>query len=159
VNDGSKPLANHRHEEFAKHCAGGKTDCEAYAAAGYKGTPEKNASEIAGNPGISERIVWLKAEIARKVTDEFAWRDIDALNWALSVIQTPIGKIDKNHPLCQEYSYTSNEHGGAERWKMPAKMDALAKIIQIKGWDKGTEADRKIADALSDELTAIRIKR
>lgn len=134
MTDGSQPLPKSQHEKFAQHCAGGKSDCEAYKAAGYKADPEKNACQIAGYRGVKERIAWLKTQIADKVTDGFAWQQIDALKWALEVIQTPIGEIGKDHPLCQEYSYTSNEHGGSERFKMPAKMDALAKIIQIKGW-------------------------
>ena len=45
------------------------------------------------------------------------------------VVRTPVGKIDKNSPLCQEHIVTDK----MERIKMPSKLDALAEDSKLAG--------------------------
>lgn len=66
--DGSEPLPKNQHEKFAQFCAGGKSDSQAYKAAGYKGIPIKCATEIRSFPGVSARIAWLKRQSASEST-------------------------------------------------------------------------------------------
>lgn len=105
MNDGSKPLANNRHEAFARHCTEGKTDSEAYRKAGYKGDePRKRAAEIRANQDVAARIVWLKRAAQKKtfLTVEEK-RDFLAL-----AVRTPLSEIDETHPLCQSAEYQVN---------------------------------------------------
>ena len=58
-------LSNPRHERFCQYLAQGKTATEAYALAGYK--PSRfNASHLADNPRVIERLQQLTTALGRK---------------------------------------------------------------------------------------------
>jgi len=67
-DDGSKPLKNSRHEEFANLLVKKKLSAsEAYRQAGYSAkAAHKNASHLTANAGIQKRIEFLKSKIAEK---------------------------------------------------------------------------------------------
>jgi phage terminase small subunit len=59
-------LSNPKHERFAQELAKGKTAFEAHEAAGYK--PDRgNASKLAANPDVVERVQQITAKAAEKV--------------------------------------------------------------------------------------------
>ena len=134
--------------------AKGKSALAAYKAAGY--APHRQAAvRLLSNVDVSGRLAWLKKSIA----DKFEWDELDALRWALSVIQTPVGEVDQDHELCQEYQRTDGSETVTVRYKMPCKMAALEKIMRMKGWDKGTKAELQAAGAIAtfaDEMRRIR---
>lgn len=74
--------------------------------------------------------------------------DKRALEILAEIVMTPIGEIDQHHFLAQEYSETPCKEGTAIRIKMPSKLDALKVMGTWCGWEKGTEAERKGAEAL-----------
>jgi phage terminase small subunit len=60
-------LSNPRHERFCQYLAQGKTASEAYELAGYK--PSRfNASHLADNPKVIERLQQITTEIAKVST-------------------------------------------------------------------------------------------
>ena len=161
----AKPLKNSRQEAFALALSVGKTGEAAYREAGYKPSIA-HASRLAAIGMVRDRVKWLKAQKAAAVVKRFAWEEIDALNWAKRVIDTPAGKINANHDLCQERVTTVVRSGKtvrtSTRVKMPGKMEAFGKIIDMKGWNKGTKAELKMAGAvatLAEKLAAVRSRR
>lgn len=137
MTDGSQPLDPKR-EKFIEHLLNGDSAANAYSKVFPKAKPE--SAETAGpamrrEVQVGFRFDYLQKRIEDKVVEEFAWTKIDALNWLKTVVDTPIGAVGKDHPLCQEYGYTSNEHGGSERFKMPGKMDAVKTIGDWLKWN------------------------
>lgn len=63
----SGPLKNARHERFAQELAKGKSQVDAYAAAGYK--PDRGAAtRLSANVSVAARLDELKARTAEKAT-------------------------------------------------------------------------------------------
>jgi phage terminase small subunit len=59
-------LSNSRHERFAQALASGKSQSEAYVAAGYK-YDEPNASRLTRNDKIRARVTELQGNVAKRV--------------------------------------------------------------------------------------------
>lgn len=118
-------LDNSKHELFAQALATGETADAAYVKAGYKAN-RGNAATLKTNQSILDRVEELKAEAAKGVTFDLE----QGYKWLQEIIETPIGKITRDHKLAQEYSET--EHG--TRLKMPGKMDAFREIAKLRGW-------------------------
>lgn len=59
------PLKNARHEKFAQELAKGKSQVEAYAAAGYE-PKESNASRLIANDKVAARVEELKGRAAER---------------------------------------------------------------------------------------------
>ena len=76
-------LENARHELFAQNIAAGKTLAEAYVIAGYKDN-HSNASTLAKNPAIAERVNQIKriAAKAAMVTKERVLAEIASIAFA-----------------------------------------------------------------------------
>ncbi len=133
---GSIPLFGIK-EEFALCMADGKSAAEAYRVTHPKvtnATAETNGPKMHRDTQVALRVKFLQKKVEDKVTDEFAWDKVDTLKWCLEIAQTPIGKVDQDHPLCQEYSRTDGNDSTTVRYKMPAKLEAMEKIIKIRGW-------------------------
>jgi hypothetical protein len=146
---GSQPLANHKHEAFAKHCAGGKNHSEAYRATGYKGDPEKNASEIAGNPGVSERINYLKK------SDEKKWR-IDKEKYGRWLEDILLAEPDSAHggsSICATSMTKAGPHTA-----ILDKLSAAEKLAKLRGFNEPDKLAVTI-DGLSEEITAVRSRK
>jgi hypothetical protein len=62
ISDGSKPLANHAHEGFARALCYGETQIDAYRVAGYRGG-KASASRLAGRAEIIERVQALNRDL------------------------------------------------------------------------------------------------
>lgn len=145
-------LKNVRHEAFCQAYALGGNASEAYRKAGYSAKDADVAGpRLLGNVGIQQRIEQIRLENDGKSELTKA----QALHYLAQIIRTPIGEIDQNHHLAQEYAIT--EHG--HRLKMPGKLEALKLLGQWCGWEKGTEAENKAADSLRDVMAEIRARR
>lgn len=59
------PLENARHERFAQELAKGRSQLDAYAAAGYKPN-DGHAARLAGNGRVAERLAELQAAAAEE---------------------------------------------------------------------------------------------
>ena len=135
---------NTRDEEFCRLVTvGGKSDTEAYRLAGFKGKhADKRAAELRGRQGIQARI----AEIKRENTEIFRLSREQVLNFLADVIETPIADVNEKHRLAQEVTY--GKAGEIEKLKMPGKIEAARLAGQWCGWEKGTVAANRAADAL-----------
>lgn len=67
VEPGSIPLKNAKWEKFAHRISWGVGQAKAYVIAGYPDTPGKdtNASRLAKNPQVVQRVEWLKLQVAQ----------------------------------------------------------------------------------------------
>lgn len=61
------PLSNPRHEKAARERAKGKSQLDAYKAAGFKGKTRVSAHEILTNPNVVARVAELQAKPAAKL--------------------------------------------------------------------------------------------
>lgn len=132
-------LENPKHEAFAQNRASGMNQAAAYEAAGY--TPSRqSAARLATNEDICSRVAELQAEAAAatKFTKE------KAIEFLVKVIQQPVGSLTADSVLAEEISPT--QHG--TRVRMMGKAKALELLGKWAGWEKGTEAENKQADAL-----------
>lgn len=141
--DGSKPLANERHEIFAQAVAcRGASDAEAYAAAGYAGgrNATRNAYRLQQRPTIAARIAHLKRRAAGKAevtlarwleeVAGIAFADIrDVLDFGPDGVRLKAGAdLRPEHAaLIAEVAETKD---GGQRVKLHSKMDALDKLAR-----------------------------
>ena len=132
-------LPNQRHELFARGMADGLSAAAAYGAAGY--VPHRqSAAALLTNPDVRSRIEELKGEAAAaaKFTKE------QAIQFLVECIQQPVGSLTADSRLAEEISPT--QHG--TRVRMMGKAKALELLGKWAGWEKGTEAENRQADAL-----------
>lgn len=154
--DGSKPLDENRHEEFAKFCAKGKEDAEAYRLAGFKGSDHaKRAWDIRKRQEVSQRIEWLKRASATALTlTSQEKREFLALS-----VRTAIGQVDENHVLCQSMKRkrlmgSEDEDGWeVEEIKAVDKLNAI-KIDNEMSGDNAPQKHEVTVDA--DKLEWVR---
>ncbi len=124
----------------------------AYERAGYvaKGdAADAAASRLLGNAKVAAYLERLRAEAAEK-----AGMDRDGLvQYLVDVLKTPVGKIDANHVLCQEWAM---DEEGSLRVKMPAKLAAAKQLADIMGWNKPQEVKVNLSDQLADIIARVR---
>jgi len=125
----------------------------AYERAGYSATgaaADVSASKLLRIPKVARYLEALRTEAAKKAGME---RD-DLVQYLVDVMKTPVGRIDANHVLCQEWSM--DEKG--MKVKMPAKLVAAAQLASIMGWNKPQEVKVDASEAFSDMLKRIRAR-
>lgn len=97
---------------------------------------------------MAHRVSNLKGIQEKVITEEFQVSREDMVRYLYEVLVTPIGDIDAEHLLAQEFTRSRRagsrgEDGGdweVEKIKMPSKMEAADKLIKMAGWyaaDKG----------------------
>ena len=128
-------LDNPKWEAFAQDVAKGTGPTAAYrkhVARGKcsDGTATTEGSKLAKNPDVALRISGLKGVISKKLGEKFDWDADKALTWLVSILETPVGSINENHPLCQEVRRGMN----GTTIKMPGKIDAARLMAQMAGW-------------------------
>jgi hypothetical protein len=138
-------LPNPKHETFAQELAKGSTLEAAYLTAGFK-AHRGNSFRLSENEHVKGRVNELKTEANGAST----LSKQEAIEWLCKAITTPVGKIDENSPLAQEVIYKPGE----KRVKSVSKMDALKTLGSWCGWEKGTEAENKLADTLGASIRA-----
>jgi hypothetical protein len=125
---------NSRQLLFARLVGEGKSRREAYRRAYGKDHPH-GAAVVSRHPEV-------KAEIERRRDEAEAAsvlkRD-EVLELLSTIILTPVGDLDVNHPLVQEYTLT--RRGETETLKVKAlpKLDAIKLLAHMCGWMKPEE--------------------
>lgn len=120
--DTSQPLTNARHERFAQALFRGLTADAAYREAGFK--PNRgNAAALKANQSISARLVALQRQVASKAVAER--QEVEAR-------LTGIIRSDTVEPQ--------------------VIVSASRVLGQWNGWEKGTEAENKLAESLGASL-------
>ncbi len=145
-------MLNPRQERFCQLYATGGNASAAYREA-YSGAlgAGQSAFTLLKIPKIKARVAELtgdaseRAEIDRDYLIQF-WRE---------VLETPIGEIDENHPLAQEYQ--ANADG--VKVKMPAKDGAGKELARLIGAYAPDKVEVSADDALTKLLGEIREKR
>lgn len=139
---------NDRQRLFAQHLVSGMAAGRAYEKAGYdaRGHVADSAAErLLSNVDVAKHIEELRAESRQSSRIDKA-RAIEIL---CDIIETPIGEIDKDHMLAQEYQGPT-EHAGA-KIKMPAKMDAIRELAKMLGF----YAPEKVAVGVTSDLASL----
>lgn len=170
-------LALPRYEQYARAVAKGMIPYRAYLkhvspATGLPVCSDKSAMDavtsLNKDPRIAGRISELRASVHALADKEFAFGQLDMLNWHLDVMQTPIGHINEYHPLAQEFTYEEMEgrqaitdgEASPKRYKvkvkMPAKMDAARAITDIMGWKAAEKVEVTGDEGVSSWVQKIR---
>jgi hypothetical protein len=144
-----------RQKAFADFYITGIPAGRAWTQAGYssRGNPaEVQASQALKKPKFK---AYIKAERARLEKAGEIRRE-DLVSWLVAVIRTPIGQVDADSPLCQEFSCEDIEGGTRTRIKMASKMDACRQLAQIMGWQAPEKIQIGAADKLAEIIGRIR---
>jgi hypothetical protein len=124
----------------------------AYERAGYSArgaVADQNASETLRIPKVARYLQSLREAATNKAAME---RD-DLVQYLVNVLKTPVGVIDANHELCQEWSM---DDAGALRVKMPSKLAAAKQLADIMGWNKPQEVKVDLSDKLAEIIRRVR---
>lgn len=116
-------LANARHERFAQELAKGKSQTDAYLAAGYKGD-RTAASRLSTNANIQARIEELKSAIADRVEIDEAY--------VLGTIKTTVERCTQARPVM-------DRKGDPVLVETPAGDIAPAYVFDAKSVLRGAE--------------------
>lgn len=142
---------NIRQERFAELVASGIPASRAYPEAGYsnKGrSAEANATRMMENDEVKARIGKIRAKMS-------AMMDLKRENLArhlYAVVMTPIGELDANSPLVQEFSI---DREGRKRIKMIGKIESARLLCEMMGWK---EPEQHVIEAGPRHLDAIRAR-
>lgn len=122
---------NSRQLLFARLVGEGKSRREAYREAYGKDHPH-GAAVVSRHQGVMAEI-----ERRREEAEEVSvLKRKEMLHLLTSIILTPIGDLDVNHPLVQEYTVTKRGEVETMRVKALPKMDAIKLLSVMCGWMK-----------------------
>ena len=130
-----------KQSQFVKYHLEGLPLSKAYLLSGYKSSSVENAASDAcrliKTPKISQAIQKAKEVEWEKTVMSLAERKA----FLSQVARTPAGQVDKDSPLCQEYSEDVDQMGNVKkRVKMPNKLEAVNILSKLSGdYEKGTE--------------------
>jgi hypothetical protein len=120
---------NAKQLEFAHLVAGGMSQMAAFEQAfGKKGGTYP--SELANKPAVAAEIARLKAETAAACDLK---RD-ELVNFLVSIIRTPVGRLDADHPLVQEWTEVETKTSTRRYVKGISKLGAAKLLSGILGW-------------------------
>lgn len=100
-------------------------------------------------PKIQARIAELRVTFKECLEQKLGIRQESVARFLHTIIETPVGSVDENHPLAQEMQRTRRAVGrgeDAEEWetekiKIPSKTEAASLLNKMAGWN----ADEKLA--------------
>lgn len=158
-------LENLKHELFAQAIAEGSSATAAYRS--HVAEPNtriehcmSGASRLMADAKVESRVAELRREFAYVLENRFGVRRETLARFLVGVMVTPIGEVDENHPLCQEYMTAPNQHGISSRYKMPSNLDAVEKLIKLTGWYAPEKIEHSGGlDGLIAELTGARSRK
>lgn len=155
ASEGTKPLAHRRYERIAQLVAGGVMLHKALQQTLPPGcnsdkiSARRRCVEILNRPEVAARLQYLRERNAQH--SEF--KREHAVDYLVSILQTPIGDIDENHPLCEGKRMGRN---GTVFW-MPSKLAALELLCRMMpGWLAPIRADMSASPEAVEMLRALR---
>lgn len=162
-------LESPKHEAFAEAVAEGASATAAYREhVADEGTTTGScmtlASRLLQQVEVALRVAELRKSFEHVLEHKLGVRQETMARYLLSVIETPIGEITINSPLCQEYKRTRKMVGRgeeAEEWeveqvKKPAALDAVDKLVKMAGWYSTEKLQIEAGDALALVLAKAR---
>jgi hypothetical protein len=153
-------LLNPRHEAFAQFVVNGLDKRVAYRRAskngrGGPGKPENDrvhAAEFMKRKGVKERIQELQEANARKAQMS---RD-EALAFLADAVRTSAGAVDSDSWIVQ--SVKRSEDGTVVEIKLPDKVQCVAQMARMCGWNSAEKIELGISDKVRAYLEDIRSK-
>lgn len=123
-----------KQSKFVKYHLEGLPLSKSYLLAGYKSSSIENAASDAcrliKTAKVSQAIERAKAVEWEKTVMSLAERKA----YLSSVARTPAGQVDKDSPLCQEYSEEVDQSGNVKKKvKMPNKLEAINILSKLSG--------------------------
>lgn len=147
-------MLNERQERFCQLVVSGRPHGRAYEEAGYKAkgdfADQCAARMLSRNAKVKARVAELKSENASgcRLSRE------QAMSFLCDIIETPVGEIDPNHKLAQEYREPGETT--AAMIKMPAKLDAFDKLAKMCGWYEPEKIQHSVTDEIAEMMMRIR---
>lgn len=146
-------MLNERQERFCQLVVSGRPHGRAYEEAGYKAkgaSADAQAARMIRNDKVKARIAELMKENASgcRLTRE------QAMSFLCDIIETPVGDIDPQHKLAQEYREPGETTGGMI--KMPAKLDAFKELAKMCGWYEPEKIQHGVTDEIAEMMIRIR---
>ena len=131
-----------KQSKFVKYHLEGLPLSKSYLLAGYKSSSIENAASDAcrliKTAKVSQAIERARAVEWEKTVMSLAERKA----YLSSVARTPAGQVDRDSPLCQEYSEEVDQSGNVKKKvKMPNKLEAINILSKLSG-DYETRDDR-----------------
>ena len=165
---------NDRQRRFVELVVLGRPAGRAYEEAGYDArgaVADQAASRLLRNVKVVSY-----REFLRNQARESSQMSLDEMvAYLTNVLRTPVGAVDQNHPLCQEYVHVQADDDEAEeemvdlfgdtvsskpkkiiRVKMVGKLDAGKMLIGLMGWNKPQQVELGADDALSALISGVR---
>ena len=121
----------------------------AYSEAGYSNrgkNAEANATRMMENDGVKSRL----AEIRTKTAANLKLKREDLARHLYAAVMTPIGDLDANSPLLQEFSIGKD---GQKRVKSIDKIAAARLLCEMMGWK---EPEQVVIETGPNTLDAVR---
>jgi hypothetical protein len=142
-------LENEQHESFAQARFAGKTLVEAHYAAGYAGD-KASASRLNQLHEVKERI----AELYRERATETAYEKTSAVRDLLAIIHTAPFDAEEDNPMCE---VRIGKDGPYHR--LPGKLQAMARLIKLMGWDHPVEIKVELKNNFLDHLSSFVLRK
>lgn len=151
-------LKNPKHEAFAQAIANGATGVQAYrdevAIGCTTASAIQAASRLLSDVNVSSRVEELQKLAETTLEKRLGWSKEKALSYLVEILETPVGEVDKNHRLAQEYKDTED----SSQVKLPSKADAMKQIATMCGWnapDKVEHSGTVGLEGLSEAVAAV----
>jgi len=148
-------LTNPKHEAFALAVAEGLSATQAYRHHVGRCTTKsamEAGSRLLADVKVASRVAELRIGFRKLLEDRLGVSRETIARYFVSILETPVGEVDENSSLCQEYRRTRrirSQGNGTEEWeteqiKMLSKMDAAKQLAQLCGWNEPEQSDGKI---------------
>jgi len=129
-------LENAKYEQFAQLVAFGHTGVQAYRDAVSTECTTKTAMEAASrllaDCKIAARVAELRILADETLEKRLGWTKEKAMRYLVEILETPVGEVDENHRLAQEYSM--DEKG--LKVKLVSKADAMKQLAAMTTWNE-----------------------
>lgn len=126
----------------------------AYLQAGYSTAhPRPSARKLLKNETVAAYIA-AQQEI---LNERCLLSQVQVMNYLTHIIVTPIGRLDEESPLTQEYSVDLvGKETTRKRVKMVGKMDAVKQLCTMMGWNAPQQHEVTATSELAEMIRKAR---
>lgn len=101
---------------------------------------------------VSSRVADLRMSFKEVLESKLGVKQETLARHLLSIIETPVGEVSQDSPLCQEYARSRKIVGKgeeAEEWetekvKTPSKLDAIKELNKMAGYYAPEQVESKL---------------
>ena len=121
-----------KQKEFARGLFDGMSQREAYKAAyDCSKKKDKTVDELASRLSRNVKVKEYLASLNVKVEKSAILSKQERMEWLTRVVKTPIGEVDEESDLCQEFRFDGETM--SRTYKMPSKLGAIAELNKMDG--------------------------